>query len=72
MATQKARLTRSAIASREYRKAHPNEVRRTTAKYNFNKYMEDYAELDGLNELLGIVKERRQTLKEESQAGGNA
>lgn len=55
-------LSKSAIISREYREKHPDSVRKSNAKYKFKRYLRDYAELEGLNELLEIIKKRKHEL----------
>ena len=59
MTTKQPRLTR---AEKEKRKQQLDADNKRAAKYKMKIYLRDYAELDGLHELLDIIKERRQKL----------
>lgn len=59
MATQQQTLTG---AEEKKRKQQLDADNKRTAKYKMKIYLRDYAELDGLHELLDIIKERRQKL----------
>lgn len=59
MATHQQTLTR---AEEKKRKQQLDADNKRTSKYKMKIYLRDYAELDGLHELLDIIKERRRKL----------